>query len=33
MSQEGMERIRLGIEAFNRRDVDAMLRWSHRDVV
>jgi len=33
MSQEGMERIRLAIEAFNRRDVNAMLRWNHPDVV
>jgi hypothetical protein len=33
MSQEGMERIRLAIEAFNRRDVDAMLRWNDPDVV
>jgi ketosteroid isomerase-like protein len=33
MSQEGMERIRLAVEAFNRRDVDAMLRWNHPDVV
>jgi ketosteroid isomerase-like protein len=28
-----MERIRLAVEAFNRRDVDAMLRWNHPDVV
>jgi ketosteroid isomerase-like protein len=33
MSEEGMERIRLAIEAFNRRDVDAILRWNHPDVV
>ena len=33
MSQEGVERIRLAIEAFNRRDVDAMLRGNHPDVV
>ncbi len=33
MSQEGMERIRLAIEAFNSRDVDAMLRWNDPDVV
>jgi ketosteroid isomerase-like protein len=33
MSQEGMERIRLAVEAFNRRDVDAMLRWNHPEVV
>jgi ketosteroid isomerase-like protein len=33
MSEEGMERIRLAIEAFNRRDVDAMLRGNHPDVV
>jgi ketosteroid isomerase-like protein len=32
MSEEGMERIRLAIEAFNRRDVDAMLRGNHPDV-
>jgi ketosteroid isomerase-like protein len=28
-----MDRIHLAIEAFNRRDMDAMLRWNHRDVV
>jgi ketosteroid isomerase-like protein len=28
-----MERIRLAIDAFNRRDVDAMLRGNHPDVV
>ena len=33
VSQEGMDRIRLAIEAFNRRDVDAMLSWNHPDVV
>jgi len=33
MSEKGMERIRLGIEAFNRRDLDALLRWHHPNVV
>src|SRR5215204_6158260 len=33
MSQKGMKRIRLGIEAFNRRDLDALLRWHHPNVV
>ena len=33
VSLEGMNRIRLAIKAFNRRDVDAMLRWNHPDVV
>jgi ketosteroid isomerase-like protein len=33
MSEESMERIRLAVDAFNRRDVDAMLRWNHPDVV
>jgi len=28
-----MERIRLAVEAFNRRDVDAMLRSNHPEVV
>ena len=32
-SQEAMERLRLAIDAFNRRDLDAMLRWNHPDVV
>jgi ketosteroid isomerase-like protein len=33
VSEEGTNRIRLAIEAFNRRDIDAMLRWNHPDVV
>ena len=32
MSQ-GMDRIHLAVEAFNRRDVYAMLRWNHPEVV
>ena len=33
MSLEGINRIHLAVEAFNRRDVDAILRWNHPNVV
>jgi ketosteroid isomerase-like protein len=33
MSQEGMERIRRAVDAFNRRDVDGLLEWNHPDIV
>jgi len=33
VSQEGMERIRRAVDAFNRRDVDALLEWNHPDIV
>jgi ketosteroid isomerase-like protein len=33
MSQDGMERIRRAVDAFNRRDVDALLEWNHPDIV
>jgi ketosteroid isomerase-like protein len=33
MSREGVERIRRAVDAFNRRDVDALLECNHPDIV
>jgi ketosteroid isomerase-like protein len=33
MSQEGTERIHRAVDAFNRRDVDALLEWNHPAIV